>query len=485
MAEINATLSFHMDSRHNDKHDLREIYVPYVDYSRTHQNYYAEFNTTREKAFDFLFSESQRLYNEKQTRPDRKIENYLGKLLESQEEQKRLIAEKRRQGASYKELKKYRKRVCPSYQFLISCGNMQDNPEFISKDGSLSDVAKAILVEYCNGFQERNPNCFLYSSATHGDECGVWHQHNSVIFFADGFTRGMSRQVSQKRALEAMGFYSDTEKGADGKMHLAIEKWCNRERQVLRDICKKYRINIVAGNGSKEHLDRTNYILKKQREESLKLYEDANEKAGLVLAEQEKVETQLAAIKDFIDNTENGAIYSVYAENRANREKLTAYENQNKETYLLLAKIWEQYKTENARYWEQYRADKEDLFLSLRGMRKGIQSYRKRVDDILYHLTDNSESLLGKLFSLIELLGICIENAVLKSKLAQAEKSYKDLKATARTVLAASKETSIALKSKDIDNVEIAIANWNDIIGKIDSDLQLQFETAIKQNIDR
>ena len=150
-----------------------------------------------------------------------------------------------------------------------------------------------------------------------------------------------------------------------------------------------------------------------------------------------------------------------------------------------MAKIWEQYKTENARDWEQYRADKEDLFLSLRGMRKGIQSYRKRVDDILYHLTDNSESLLGKLFSLIELLGICIENAVLKSKLAQAEKSYKDLKATARTVLAASKETSIALKSKDIDNVEIAIANWNDIIGKIDSDLQLQFETAIKQNIDR
>ena len=136
MSEINATLSFHMDSRHNDKHDLREIYVPYVDYSRTHQNYYAEFNTSREKAFEFLFSESQNSYNEKQTRKDRKIENYLSKLLEAQQEQKKIIAEKRRAGCSYKELKKFRKRVCPSYQFIISLGNMQDNPEFVSKDGS-------------------------------------------------------------------------------------------------------------------------------------------------------------------------------------------------------------------------------------------------------------------------------------------------------------------------------------------------------------
>ena len=59
MSEINATLSFHMDSKHNDKHDLREIYVPYVDYSRSHLNYYPEFNITREQAFDFLFLKFQ------------------------------------------------------------------------------------------------------------------------------------------------------------------------------------------------------------------------------------------------------------------------------------------------------------------------------------------------------------------------------------------------------------------------------------------
>jgi len=484
MSEINATLSFHMDSRHNDKHDLREIYVPYVDYSRTHQNYYAEFNTTREKAFEFLFSESQNSYNEKQTRKDRKIENYLSKLLEAQQEQEKIIAEKRRTGCSYKELKKFRKRVCPSYQFLISLGNMQDNPEFVSKNGSLSDIAKEILIEYCKGFQERNPNCYLYLSATHGDECGVWHQHNSVIFFADGFTRGMSRQVSQKKALEAMGFYSDTEKDADGKMHLAIEKWQNRERAVIQEICKKHGINIVAGKDSHEHLDREHYIISQQKKENLKMHKEINDRAEKVVAAQEQIDAQLSDIKDFIDNTDNGAMYSIYAENRANKDKLSAYENQNKYAYLLLANIWEQYKKENEQYWMNYRENKEELFNSLKALKKGVQNNKKRVDDILYYLI-NGNSLLGRLFSLIELLGIFIENSLLKSELSKAEQSYKELKDSARTVLLASKETSIALKSKDIEKVEVAISNWNNVLGKIDADLQMQFREVDKQYMGR
>ena len=341
MSEINATLSFHMDSRHNDKHDLREIYVPYVDYSRSHLNYYPEFNITREQAFDFLFSEFQNAYNEKQTRNDRKIENYLSKLLEAQQKQEKIIAEKRRQGCSYKELKKFRKHSVSS-QILLTIGNMQENPEFMW-NGSKADVVNDIFKEYIDGFQERNPNVFLYMAHRHNDEQGVIHSGLSVIFYADGFTRGMSRQVSQKKALEAMGFYSDTVKGADGKMHLAIEKWQNREREVLREICKKHGINIVAGKGSREHLDREHYIISQQKKENAKMYEEVSDRAEKVVAAQEQIDAQLSDIKDFIDNTDNGVMYSIYAENRANKEKISAYENQNKYTYLLLANIWEQY----------------------------------------------------------------------------------------------------------------------------------------------
>ena len=480
MEEINATLSFHMDSRHNDKHDARNLYVPYVNPELSINNYYPDFNMSREQAFEFLFSDAVREYNQKQTRPERRIKNYLEKLLASEERQNQLIKEKRAEGCSYKELAKFRKKKHCSVQMIIGIGNIQENPEF-KANGSKAEVVNKIIKEYIDGFQERNPNAFLYHSARHNDEQGVIHGHLSIIWYADGFTKGMSRQVSQKKALEQMGFVSDTKKGADGKLHLAIEKWQQRERSVLRSICKSYGINIVSGRESREHLDREHYIIKKQKEECATLLKDANEKAGTVLAAQEKVDAQLSDIKNFLQNTENGAVYSIYAENRDSKEKISAYEKKNRETYFLFARLWEEYKQENVRYWEKYRADKNELFASLQAMRNGVKYNKKRLDDCLYSLLDTSQSLLSKLISIIELFALLVENTVFKRELAKIEQAHRELKENARVVLQASKETSIALKSKDMDNVELALQTWNTTIQKTDNDLRLQFQTVDEQ----
>lgn len=486
MEEINATLSFHMDSKHNDKHDLREIYVPYVDTERSHLNYYPKFNVTREAAFEFLFGESVRCYNEQQSRAERRITpSYLSKLLEAEERQNQTIREKRAQGCSYKEIARFKRCVHPSVQIVVSIGNLQQNPEF-TPNGSEAERVNQVLKNYIDNFNSRNPNAFLYQSARHNDEQGVIHAHLSLIFFADGFTRGMSRQVSQKKALEAMGFYSDTKKGADGKMHLGIEKWQNSERLELKRLCKEIgNINIVAGSGAREHLDREHYIISKQKEENEKKEEEVTEKAEKVVAAQEQIDAQLSNIKNFIETTDNGAVYSIYAENQENKKKLSEYENQNKYTYMLLAKLWEQYKKENEQYWKQYRSEKDELFSSLKAMRNGVYTNQKRMNDILYHLTDGGQSLLGKLFSLIELLGIFIGNALLKSELDKAEQSYKEFKDKSRMVLEASKETSIALKSKDLEDIQIAFQNWNNAINKVDNNLQAYFEAVTEQYVDR
>jgi hypothetical protein len=107
------------------------------------------------------------------------------------------------------------------------------------------------------------------------------------------------------------------------------------------------------------------------------------------------------------------------------------------------------------------------------------------MNDILYHLTDSGQSLLGKLFSLIELLGVFIGNALLKSELDKAEQSYKEFKDKSRIVLSASKETSLALKSKDLDDIQIAFQNWNNAINKIDNNLDVYFKAITEHNIDR
>lgn len=482
MAEINATLSFHMDSRHNEKHDLREIYVPYVDTERSKNNVYYKGNMTREEAFDLLFADAVAEYNSRQKRSDRHIGSYLQKLLDAEQQQKQKVQEMRSAGCSYKEIARHRKCVHPSYQFIVTVGNMQDNPELIVKDGEQADKAKLIMEEYMNGFQERNPNAFLYNGALHGDEVSVWHGHFSIIWFADDCSKGMKRQVSQKKALEAMGFYSDTVKGEDGKLHLAIEKWQNREREILREICKKHGINIVAGKGSKEHLDREHYIIKKQHEENeirgQEIYSEhqhlmamVNEQAGIVLSAQEDVNKQLEQIQDFLHNTEQGKHYAMYTQIDEMNRKANQYDMKKEQEKRLFAQFWDAYKSENSAYWQQYRLKKKEMFQLLQDARQGKKHNEKMLNHHLEVLTDGSENLLFKLISLIAVISLYFQKGHLEAELAKAEAGYREFKDNARVVLSASKDTSIALKSKDYDNVIQAMNNWNTIIANMNERL--------------
>jgi hypothetical protein len=88
-----------------------------------------------------------------------------------------------------------------------------------------------------------------------------------VIFFSDSYKTGMSRRVSLNRALEDMGFSSDKSEDGHGKFDLAVTKWQNREREELTEIARKYDIEIVNGNQSRQHLNREQYIIEKKKEE--------------------------------------------------------------------------------------------------------------------------------------------------------------------------------------------------------------------------
>lgn len=262
---MKSTLSFRMSELHNEGHNLRTIYVPYVDVSKSKDNIYYV-NHTKEQAYEYLFADAVKDYNDKQKRKDRRIEDYLQKLLKAEEKQKKLIEQKRAEGCSYKELAKYKKAKQSSYEIIVSLGNMKQNPEFCP-DGERADDVVAILDEYIYNFQDRNPNAYLYLSAIHLDEQGVIHAHLDIIFFSDSYKSGMSRRVSLNRALEDMGFSSDKTEDGHGKFDLAVTKWQNREREELTEIARKYDIEIVNGNQSRQHLSRDQYIIEQKKEE--------------------------------------------------------------------------------------------------------------------------------------------------------------------------------------------------------------------------
>lgn len=300
---MKSTLSFRMSEQHNEGHNLRTIYVPYVDTSKSKDNIYYV-NHTKEEAYDYLFSAAVKEYNNKQKRKDRRIDDYLKKLIEAEEKQKKLIEQKRAEGCSYKELSKYKKAKQSSYEIIVSLGNMKQNPEFNPGGERELDII-AILEEYIQGFQSRNPNAYLYLSAIHRDEAHI-HGHLDVIFFSDSYKSGMSRRVSLNRALEDMGFTSDKEKDGTGKFDLAVTKWQNREREELTEIAKKYDIEIVNGNQSRQHLNREQYIIEKKKEELQK--------------KENSINNCVSQIDTFIKNDERGSAF-YYSVELSKREK--------------------------------------------------------------------------------------------------------------------------------------------------------------------
>ena len=301
---MKSTLSFRMSEQHNEGHNLRTIYVPYVDTSKSKDNIYYV-NHTKEEAYEFLFADAVREYNEKQKRKDRKIADYLQKLLKAEEKQRKLIEQKRAEGCSYKEIAKYKKAKQSSYELIVSLSNMKQNPEFCPT-GERADDVIAILDEYIYNFQDRNPNAYLYMSAIHLDEEGVIHAHMDLIFYSDSYKTGMSRRVSLNRALEDMGFSSDKEKDGNGKFNLAVTKWQNREREELTEIAKKYDIEIVNGNQSRQHLNREQYIIEKKKEELQK--------------KEKSINNCVSQIDSFIKNDDRGTAF-YYSVELSKREK--------------------------------------------------------------------------------------------------------------------------------------------------------------------
>ena len=156
-------------------HNSREFIAENVDRERTPNNI-EYINEPIKEVYHEMFDEALERYNEKQTRNDRKIDDYYEKIRMSKQEK-------------------------PFHELIIQIGNKDD----MASDSYMGDAAKRILDEYFQGFQERNPNLRVFSAHLHMDEATP-HLHIDFIPFTTGSTRGLDTRVSLKKALEAQGF---------------------------------------------------------------------------------------------------------------------------------------------------------------------------------------------------------------------------------------------------------------------------------------
>lgn len=251
-------------------HNRRDFIAENVDSSRTPLN--VEYcNEDIRAVYHELFDDALARYNEKQTRKDRVIDDYYEKIRTGKQEK------------LFEEL-------------IIQIGN-KDDMNATSENGQL---ARQMLDEYMQSFQQRNPTLRVFSAHLHMDEATP-HLHIDFIPFTTGSKRGLETRVSLKKALEALGFAGGT------KSHTELNQWIEAEKQALASIMARHDIEWEQKGTHEEHLSVLDYKKQERSKEvaALETQIDALQErtatAETMLSEKQE---QLDDIAPILKNTE-------------------------------------------------------------------------------------------------------------------------------------------------------------------------------------
>ncbi len=251
--------------RGNRQHNLRNYgkgKVPSnIDLARTDQNIIWKDETIKH-AYHRIFDDAVDEYNAKQKRKDRQIKDYHTHILNSKNGEKEF------------------------YEDILQWGKQEDYIEH----PELRDVSKACLLEYIEGFEERNPGLELIGAYIHMDEASP-HMHFDYIPVAEGYKTGIQRRNSLDKAMRNLiairtgAEYSPRpdEKDASGKCtDNATKQWKEMERAHFRKICIKHglRVDGEIKTPERDNLSVLEYKAEMRRQEVKKLEGQERELRG-------------------------------------------------------------------------------------------------------------------------------------------------------------------------------------------------------------
>ena len=242
-------------------HNRRDFIAENVDSSRMPLN--IEYRNEDIRAvYHELFDNALARYNEKQTRKDRVIDDYYEKIRTGKQEK------------LFEEL-------------IIQIGN-KDDMNASSENGQL---ARQMLDEYMQSFQQRNPTLRVFSAHLHMDEATP-HLHIDFIPFTTGSKRGLETRVSLKKALEALGFTGGT------KSHTELNQWIESEKQALASIMARHDIEWEQKGTHEEHLS----VLDYKKQERSKEVAALETQIGALQEQTATAETMLSEKQEQLDD---------------------------------------------------------------------------------------------------------------------------------------------------------------------------------------
>ena len=211
-------------------HNSRVFNAKNTNPERTHLN--KEYiNNDIQKVYHELFDDALERYNAKQSRSDRKINDYYEKILSGKQEK-------------------------PCHEIIVQIGNC-DNMKSDSENGEL---AEKILDEYMQSFQQNNPNLRVFSAHLHMDEATP-HLHIDFVPFTTGSKRGLDTRVSLKQALKSQGFVGN------GRSETEWAIWVQSEKENLAAIMEEHGIEWEHLDTHEKHLSVLDYEKKMRSQE--------------------------------------------------------------------------------------------------------------------------------------------------------------------------------------------------------------------------
>ena len=227
------TISF-MTGKGSVNHNSRKFHAKNIDSERSYLN--VEYcNEDVKDVYHELFDEALVRYNEKQTRSDRKIDDYYDKICFGKQEK-------------------------PFHEIILQIGD-KDNMGATTENGQL---AAKVLDEYMRDFQRRNPTLWIFSAYLHMDEATP-HLHIDFVPYTTGSKRGLDTRVSLKQALSALGFKGGT------RSETELNQWVQHEKKQLAEIMLEHGIEWEQKGTHENHLSVLDFKKKERAKEVAEL----------------------------------------------------------------------------------------------------------------------------------------------------------------------------------------------------------------------
>ena len=223
-----------MTGKGSVNHNSRKFHAKNTDPERSYLNV-KYCNENVKDVYHELFDEALARYNEKQTRSDRRIDDYYEKIRSGKQEK-------------------------PFHEIILQIGD-KDNMGAKTENGRL---AAKVLDKYMRDFQRRNPTLRVFSAYLHMDEATP-HLHIDFVPYTTGSKRGLDTRVSLKQALSALGFKGGTRRETE------LNQWVAYEKEQLAAIMLEHGIEWEKKGTHEKHLSVLDFEKKERAKEVAEL----------------------------------------------------------------------------------------------------------------------------------------------------------------------------------------------------------------------